>query len=368
MKSAVTTLWTAGLLALVATAASAIELKPARVLDDNGWMLRVAPDSTTLAGSTDGTQLQYKLLDRDGLPWFHGTVPGTEDDLQDRHPQLSRNPKTGHLTLVWSRERTDGLHELVLLGWAQQSWQRVPDGLGGWNPAIVELGRSSSPIAATMLHDSGGSLHVTWVAEDSSGIHVATVDESLELLGRDILTDDDLVELGAPLMRADGAGNVFVAHLGRTASGTIELNVLASVQRGGGVNHLPNPVIELGRVADLDELLPTSMSSDDWEPLPELNISVLSGVPTIWWLENTDRGQELVHVSRSGDSWSELATQRLSLVSLELDADEALQLIEARFRQVAPWQADESDLRMPGIRFDPEIGRGRWGGSRRVLR
>lgn len=353
-----TALSSLGLAALLA-AGSALAGE-ARVLDADGRVLTVGNWETLRLDSgplrvENQDLLSFELRDFDGSLVAEGVVPGTDDERVDGTPALSLNPVTGELLAAWSRESDQGSREIVLLG---------RDATGFPFEPIVIASSATNQTDPDLIHDRNGNAYVAWRDMDwAQRIELAVfAPDGSERFRRRISTDET-VRNGAPRLGVDATGSLFVAYLGLDANdGEPRLKVHAANATGGGVIHVPNPIIELGRVSELPVADAVPAPGPDGWNAPALEISVLGGTPVLWWLTADELGREVLnHAIRNGEGdWNEQPLGRISLPTLgdpQAAVRDALEMIEARYRTVVSLVGNEPPGREPGKQLElPTVG------------
>ena len=322
----------------------------ARVLDSGGRVLSVGNwntlrlDGGSLRIETDSV-LSHELIDLDGRIISEGIVPGTLDQLTDASPALSRNPVTGDLLVVWSRESASGSRELVALDFSGEEFVGAP--------RVLASG-ATNQTDPSLIHDSRGNAYLAWRDMDwAQRIELLALDPQGEEFFRGRLSTEETVLNGAPRLGVDATGSLFVAYLGLgSGDGQPVLKVHGASDMGGGVVHVPSPIIELARVAELPvaEFVPAP-SPSGWAA-PSLELTVLGATPVLWWTSTDDLGREaLHHAIRTGEGgWSEQSIGRITLPTIgsrEQAIRRSLEMIEARYRSVI------SVVRTPPPGLDP---------------
>ena len=337
-------------LALVAAAAAApsADAGDARVLDGQGRVLTVGnfsfvpADGGGLLRIEDLTTLSWELHDADRLVGF-GRVPGSELDGVDDGAVLSRDPVQGDILLAWSRQSDGGgPREIATIRFGDEP---NPDSL-----RIVARG-TDDQLEPSLIHDEAGWAYIAWIDQaDRRHVKILAISPA-----GGILTDRDLstgrsTDNSAPKLGIDAFGRLFVAYLGRDeAAGDAELYVLAPYAQGGGISHVPNPLIELGLQGSLPA--PGSAGADPaaMTTKTDLHLTVLGGTPIGWWTETSADHRRLFHyVAPGGRGWGDTAVRTIDLSTGTLGTvPEALELLEARFRTVVNGVAVTP--RLPGL-------------------
>lgn len=359
-RTIATALGSALLFALLASG-SALAAGEARVLDSAGRVLTVGNWETLRLDSgplrvENELVLSFEYRDLDGTLLAEGFVPGTDDALVDGTPALSYDAANDGILAVWSRESAAGARELVALGFDA----------GGFDlePRVLASGPTNQT-DPDLIHDRDGNAYVAWRDMDwAQRVEILALDpEGNELFRRRVSTDET-VQNGAPRLGVDATGALFVAYLGLDAGAGNEprLMVHAANETGGGVVHVPSPIIELGRVSELDVTLAVPAPGPSGWDAPGLEITVLGGTPVLWWLTEDQFGrQQLNHAIRNVEgSWEEQPLGRIALSSFSEQGEavrEALAMIEARYRSVVslvPRQPPVLDPR-PRLGLTPEL-------------
>lgn len=322
----------------------------ARVIDENGRLLTVGNWRVTFGDGgvelrvPDATRLSWEL--REGTEIVAtGEIEGTADGLVDATPVLSRDPLRGTVLLAWSRLTPSGTRELVAMQFDDGAWQA--------RTQVVVAEGTSNQLDPCLLHDAAGRAYLTWRDADlDQRIMSVILAPDLRELARKELSDGLAVQNGPPRLGVDARGGVYVAFFGTDiASGETRVFVLSTPDEGGGVIHLPNPVIELSRTTSLPVPAEGEPAQGGPETFPALHPTVLGGTAVVWWTEpDPDTGipvfRHLYQTTDAGWMGSELGT-----VVLDPDADnavrEALELLEARLRRVVTRFADEQGFANP---------------------
>ena len=344
---------------MTALAAGSAFAGEARVLDAEGRVLTVGNWRTVRLDSgplrvEDQNLLSYELRDPSGALMIEGVVPETDDGRIDGTPAVSLNPRTGELLIAWSRESGQGTREIVTLGFAD----------GGFTlPVRVLAAGATNQTDPDLLHDRNGHAYLAWRDMDwSQRVVLAGLDAEGEELFRRQISTDETVQHGAPRLGVDATGSLFVAYLGLGASdGEPRLKVHAANEEGGGVIHVPNPIIELGRVSELPVVDAVPAPGPAGWDAPALEITVMGATPIIWWLTEDDLGREVLnHAIRTSEgAWTEQPLGRISLPTLgdpQAAVRDALEMIEARYRSVVSLVGTEppglepgQQLNLPGL-------------------
>jgi hypothetical protein len=345
-------------LALGLLGPAAARADESRVLDDEGrllsvgnWRLTRDDDGSTLR-IEDSRSLSWELREADAVVG-EGAVPGSVAGLVDATPALSRNPATGDILLVWSRESASGTREVVAATWRGGAF--VPG-----EPKLLASG-TFNQVDPVVLHDAAGQSFVAW--RDSDWRQQITLliltQDGLELSRKD-LTADLSVRNGPPHLGVDVVGQIFVAFVGEDAA-TAESRVFvrSAGPRGGGVLHDPLPILDLALVSS-QPLPDTLADADPTVPgvlrYPALHASVLGGTPVVWWTEPGSAGtlvfRHLAQSPETGWEGARVATFVLHGSGPDL-VQQALQVLENRLRRVAVTVGTSSEvglrLRRPGL-------------------
>jgi hypothetical protein len=326
---------------LVAAAACATALaNPARVLDDKGRVLTVGNWRTNIG---DGGVPQ-KVLCNEVLSWElrdgqsvvgGGVVPGSEDALVDGQPVLSRDSFTDTILLAWSRQSQAGSREIVLQ-WFNE---------GAWSVDVPLASASYNQVDPSVVHDGEGNARIAWRSMDwEQRVYVATIAPDGSVVAQQDLSNERSVLNGAPKLGVDACGEVFVAFLGRdTAASEPRVFVMGELSLGGGVIHVPSPVIELAQRASVPT--PSVLLGQPGAPTPDVHVEVLGGTPVIWWTETVVMGEAPNQTTQTffrhvyedelrGWAGSELHSIDISPTAMDGGAQEALGLLADRLRRV----------------------------------
>jgi hypothetical protein len=326
----------------------------ARVLDSDGRVLTVGSFALTrvdgggVMRSDDERILSWELHDQERL-LAYGVVPGTEGLGTDSGPALSRNPVTGDSWLVWSRQvAPDMAREIMWLRFDgtpdASSLQSLSSGTGDQaDPAII--------------HDEAGWAHVAWVdvAADRKirGLGITPGGGMLAIVD---LSEASSTDNSAPQLGIDAHGQLFAAFLGTdVVSGVPALYVLAPSSRGGGIQHVPNPLIELG----LRATLPTpSLAAGAGGPAGAglaIHLTVLGGTPVAWWTRVAGGNRTIFeYVAEGEEGWTSSAIQAIDLsTGLLGSVPDALALVEARLRRVISTGSSPAAPSIPGMPSGP---------------
>jgi hypothetical protein len=327
-----------GLLGLVVAGRSLAS--DARALSDSGNLLTVG--NWTLVTSSEGLDLRaaddrflgWELRDGNGMLLAQGAVPGSDTLGVDATPALSRDPVSGDLVLVWSRQAQPGMAREIALerfgadGWVASSLQSVVSGAG-------------DQLEPSIVHDATGTAWLAWIDGSlSRTVKFAGVSSTGRVLGTQTLSDDISVHNGAPSVGIDASGSIFVAYAGTpTNGGDVNLFVLTPNPVGGGLSHLPDPFIELGLRGTVpapsigvvvDPTAPVTVPS-------RVSLTVLGGTPVAWWTENDGQGQlaRFRYAAMGERNWSDSELRTIDLHDGVVGTiPDALALIEARLRRV----------------------------------
>lgn len=346
------TLLLAAALGLAASPALAGE---ARVLDDDGNVLTVgnwrfdAGDDGRILKVPDSRTLSWELHDGHHVI-AAGTVPGSDDGLRDGTPALSRDPVSGDLLLVWSRQTNGGTRELAAMSFRGDDFDVASE--------LVLAEGATNQRDPVVLHDAEGRPVVAWRIDDSVGrIMMLVLDRDHSELAREELSAGVSVDNGAPLLGVNAQGGIFVAFAGREpASEEPRVFVLSAGDIGGGVMHNPLPILDL--IVQNDQPLSSEVQVEpDDEPsalgLPRLNATVLAGTAVVWWEKRADDGSVTVsYLNETPEhGWGGSDVGAIALPATTADArHEALRLIEARMRRIVARFRDETPIASaPGL-------------------
>ena len=137
---------------------------------------------------------------------------------------------------------------------------------------------------------------------------------------------------------------LFAAFVGQDdVSGVAKLYVLAPFDQGGGVTHVPNPMIELGVQASVPTPGNGSVPPAQAALNADLHLTVLGGTPLAWWSETSADGHDLVrYAAQENGGWSDVQIRTIDLSTGSVSTvDQALGLIEARLRRVVTRFTDQ---------------------------
>lgn len=350
------------------TAPPAAAADSAHVLDPHGWVLSVGnwrhvPRDGGLPGLEPTTAiLSYEFRDSTGYAWFRGGVPGTESPLADGSPSLALSPD-GLIVLAWSRDNLSGGSDLVLAKWRNQAWALRQGELGVWEPDhfVLAEGGAAHNAEPDLVFDAEGNLYVAWrETEGTQRVRFAVLSPDVKLLHEETLSRAGATWTSPPKIALDGDGRLLVAFLSADESREPTLQVHSATDQGGGVIHVPNPIIELGRT----ETIPATLSGTALEgpepSLPEVNVSTFIGTPVAWWIQDDEFGLSyLAHVTRSEDGdWLAAPVGQIALGPLGGEPgtsaiDAALGMVRDRLKLAAPLVEEPEP---PTIRMPREFG------------
>jgi hypothetical protein len=358
-RHAATSLASVSLLLTVA-AAPALASGEARVLDATGRVLTVGNWETITLDSgplrvENELVLSFEYRDFDGSLLADGVVPGTDDSYIDGAPALSLDPVNGRMLAAWSRASESGTRELVAQSFGPEGFEPAP--------RILATGVTNQT-DPDLIHDRAGNAYIAWRDMDwAQRIELIALDPEGTELFRTRISTEDTVQNGAPRLGVDATGALFVAYLGLdAATGAPRLRVHAASDIGGGVIHVPSPIIELGRVSELEvtDAVPAPGPSG-WQA-PALEVTILGGTPVLWWITEDDLGREQMnHAIRDVEGrWNEQPLGRIALTTLgdpQAAVRDALSMIEARYRSVFSLVADEPPVLAPrpGVGLAPSL-------------
>ena len=325
----------------------------ARVLDTDGRVLTVGAfalvpiDGGGVLRTEDERILSWELHDEDRL-LAYGVVPGTEGLGTDSGPALSRNPLTGDSWLVWSRQVAPGQASEI----AALRFDSAPDA----DSLRILASGTGDQADPTIIHDEAGWAYIAWVdvAADRK-VRTIGLTPSGGLLAVNDLSQARSTDNSAPQLGIDARGMLFAAFLGTDVeSGTPALYVLAPSSQGGGLGHIPNPLIELG----LQATLPTpSLAAGPSGPIGAgvaIHLTVLGGTPVAWWTRSSDNRTLFEYVAQGDESWTECSIQTIDLsTGLLGSVPDALALVEARLRRVISSGNASTAPYMPGMPAGP---------------
>ena len=347
------------LLALGAT--PALAAGEARVLDVEGRVLTVGNWETMRLDSgplrvENELVLSFEYRDIDGSLIAEGFVPGTHDELVDGPPAVSLDPVNGAMLVAWSRESASGTRELVSLSFSASGFDL--------EPRVLATGLTNQT-DSDVLHDRLGNAYVAWRDMDwAQRVELLALDPNGSELFRSRISTEETVQNGAPRLGVDATGALFVAYLGLdAATGDPQLKVHAASDTGGGVIHVPNPIIELGRVSGLPlgDAVPAPGPAG-WDE-PSLEVTILGGTPVLWWMTQDAFGRDVLnHAIRTGEgSWTEQPLGRIPLTTLgdsQAAVRDALAMIEARYRSVVSLVGSQPPTLSPRPRLglNPQLG------------
>ena len=328
-----------GVLALSSLLAPLAAASDARALTDDGSVLTVSNwalvtlDGGELLRIGDDRVLGWELRDGDGALLGQGLVPGTESTGVDGSPALSRSPLSGEIWLAWSRQAAPGTAREITLERFSGS---------GWSPgSIVTIAADTDDqLEPTLVHDESGTAWMAWIdgAADRA-VRFAGIAADGRLLGTRSLSENVSRLNGAPSLGIDATGQLFVAYAGTPEQGgDVNLFVLTPNPIGGGVSHLPNPIIELGLRATMPAPSIGVVPSPNGEAVPsKVNLTVLGGTPLAWWTEVQGGTATSFHYTAQDATghWTLADARTLDLRSGGIaTVPEALALVEARLRRV----------------------------------
>ena len=343
-----------GLSGLAVLAVAPARADQARVIDDAGRVLTVgnfgvvAVDGGLTLRMPDTTVLSWELRDQDRLVGY-GIVPGAEALGTDLSPSVSRDPASHDLWVVWSRRAADCAPAEIA------SVRFVGDAPDAGSFTILASGQGDQ-LDPVVIHDNDGYAFVSWVdAGADRAVKVLGISPAGSVMGVQELSATHSRQNSAPALGVDPHGELFAAFVGRDLdNGSSKLFVLTPWSTGGGISHVPDPILELG----LRTSLPTPLVGGTPAPVPDavpaLHLSVLGGTPVAWWTERSGTFGDLTtlfrYVAMGADGWETSDVRTLDLGGgMVGSVDEALGLIEARLRRVLPFsgQADVSKPVLP---------------------
>lgn len=314
---------------------SPIRAADARVLDTAGRVLTVgafalvSADGGGLMRVEDQRILSWELHDSDRLLAF-GVVPGTEGLGTDSGAVLSRNPVSGDSWLVWSRQVAPGMAREI-------AWLRFDSAPDAGSLQILATG-GGDQAEPTIIHDEAGWAYVAWV-DVAAGRKIRSlgVTPGGGMLGVHDLSEARSTENSSPQLGIDARGQLFAAFLGIDLdSGAPALYVLAAALQGGGIQHVPNPLIELGLQATLPVPTVAAGPAGQEGAGPGIHLTVLGGTPVAWWTRSSAGNRTLFEfVAQGNEGWTASAIQTIDLsTGLLGSVPDALALVEARLRRV----------------------------------
>ena len=337
MRTTLRVLALAGTAALVAAPARADQ---ARVIDDAGRVLTVgnfgvvAVDGGLTLRMPDGDILSWELRDQDRLVGY-GIVPGAEALGEDLSPSLSRDPASHELWLVWSRRAEAGAPAQIV------SVRFVGDAPDASSFTVLAAGPGDQ-LDPSVIHDNDGYGFVTWVdAGEDRTVKVLGISPAGSPMGVQDLSTGHSRQNSSPRLGVDPHGELFAAFVGTDlGTGSNALYVLTPWATGGGISHVPDPILELGLRTSLPTPLVGGSPAPAPEAVPALHLSVLGGTPVAWWTEGGgstfgDLTTLFRYVAMGPEGWETSDVRTLDLgAGMVGSVNEALELIEARLRRV----------------------------------